>query len=60
VDSANAAVPEMPAAARLFPGAPVVSIRTYVLFSTCAMGVPVLEGDMDGVTVGEGDWPSTR
>ena len=35
MDIENACVPDMPAAARLFPGAPVVSMRTYVLFPTC-------------------------
>ena len=39
MDRANACVPDMPAAARLFPGAPVVSMRTYVLFPTCAKGL---------------------
>ena len=49
MDRANACVPDMPAAARLFPGAPVVSIRTYVLFSTCARGVRDMEGETVGV-----------
>ena len=45
----NAVVPEIVAAAKLRPGAPVVSISTYVELSTCAMGVALFEGVMEEV-----------
>ena len=45
----NAVVPEIVAAAKLLPGAPVVSISTYVELSTCAMGVALFEGVMEEV-----------
>ena len=43
VVNANAVVPEIVEVARLPPGAPVVSISTYVELSTCGMGVALLE-----------------
>ena len=49
VVNANAVVPEIVEVARLPPGAPVVSISTYVELSTCAMGVALFEGVMEGV-----------
>jgi hypothetical protein len=45
--SVNAVVPEIVAAAQLRPGAPVVSISTYVELPVCTMGVAELEGVCD-------------
>ena len=45
--SVNAVVPEIVAAAKLRPGAPVVSISTYVELPVCTMGVAELEGVCD-------------
>jgi hypothetical protein len=45
--SGNAVVPEIVAAAKLRPGAPVVSISTYVELPVCTMGVAELEGVCD-------------
>ena len=49
VVNANAVNAESVEVARLPPGAPVVSISTYVELSTCAMGVALFEGVMEGV-----------
>ena len=56
--SVNAGVPEIVAAAKLLPGARVVSIRTYVELPVCTMGVTEFDGVgrgvplMDGVPLG--------
>ena len=47
--SGNAVVPEIVAAAKLLPGAPVVSISTYVELSVCTMGVAEFDGVARGV-----------
>ena len=45
--SVNAVVPEIVGVAKLRPGAPVVSISTYVELPVCTMGVAELEGVCD-------------
>ena len=45
----NAVVPEIVAAAKLRPGAPVVSISTYVELPVCSMGVAEFDGVGRGV-----------
>jgi len=47
--SGNAVVPEIVVAAKLLPGAPVVSISTYVELSVCTMGVAEFDGVARGV-----------
>ncbi len=42
------------AASRLLPGAPVVSIRTYVEFCTCTIGVAEFDGVGRGVPLMDG------
>ena len=45
----NAVVPEIVGVAKLRPGAPVVSISTYVELSVCAIGVAEFDGVARGV-----------
>ena len=58
---ANCVVAVSVAASRLLPGAPVVSISTYVEFCTCGMGVALFEGEPavdavpEGVPLGVGE-----
>jgi len=47
--SGNAVVPEIVVAAKLRPGAPVVSISTYVELPVCSMGVAEFDGVGRGV-----------
>ena len=50
----NAVVPEIVAAAKLRPGAPVVSISTYVELPVCSMGVAEFDGVGRGVPLMDG------
>jgi hypothetical protein len=52
--SGNAVVPEIVVAAKLLPGAPVVSISTYVELSVCTMGVAEFDGVARGVPLMDG------
>ena len=49
--TANAVVPDSVEATKFPPGAPVVSISTYVELSTCAMGVALFEGVPEALPV---------